>query len=265
MARTPSSRGITTSSRSTSGRCWRASATASRPSPASATTSIPAPCSDPLMRRLANESSSAMTTRSGSFDDIHVTWVEYRHPLKRSRVSVDRCRVGCGHQLVFTDDGSTVPSALLNVNVTDPPTAPPPPLTSHVTVVPVLTMMLSGQLTVALGAPWWANCCWSSLSTVAPGTWTDPLTGAEVYWLAPFCVTFTLPVAPLLHVTVHWKVAPEWDFTPLGHFTFVTAAPDVESCCLIWASTVESSTVRTGAGVACAVVLESEPPQPAAH
>jgi hypothetical protein len=37
---------------------------------------------------------------------------------------------------VFTDEGSTVPAAVLKVNVTFPVAAPLAPLTSQVTVVP---------------------------------------------------------------------------------------------------------------------------------
>ena len=38
------------------------------------------------------------------------------------------------HPEVFTDEGSTVPSALLNVKVTIPALAPPAVLSSHVTM-----------------------------------------------------------------------------------------------------------------------------------
>src|SRR4051794_16531092 len=54
-------------------------------------------------------------------------------------------------QVACTDDESTVPLASLNVNVTEP--TPVVLVKSQVTVVPSLTMMLSGQLTFGSGLP----------------------------------------------------------------------------------------------------------------
>ena len=70
---------------------------------------------------------------------------------------------------VFTDDGSTVPVASLKVKVTDPDAAPPAPLTSQVTVVPTLTMMFDGHLTVAFGMPCAARDFSTAASAVSPG------------------------------------------------------------------------------------------------
>jgi hypothetical protein len=79
-----------------------------------------------------------------------------------------------------------------------------------------------------------------------------------VYRLPPFCVTFTLPVAPLLHVAEQVNVAPFSTFWSLGHFTLVTSVLEVESCCLIPDSTAESSTVRVGAELLDSAVFVSE-------
>src|SRR3954471_6388048 len=153
-----------------------------------------------------------------------------------------------------------VPSASLNVKVTVPDATPWAPLTSHVTVVPTLTMMLSGQLTVAFGAPCAASDFSMEASAVEPGTWTDPGLSSYVYLFRPCCVTVALPVAPLSKVTVHVNVSPFWTGTSLGHLALVTFVVEVDRCAVILCAFGPSSTV---CGLALVAVSSLELPQPA--
>src|SRR4051794_1867982 len=151
--------------------------------------------------------------------------------MRHHRQLSGRVRFGAqAAQLLFTDDWLTSPVSLLKVNVTVPPAFPDALLTLHVTVVPTFTKMFCGQLTVALGAPFWARDFSSVLSTLEPGICTEPDTTAYVKWLRLGSVTFTSPVASFDHVTLHLKVAPASDFTSFGHLTLVTSAPVDESC-----------------------------------
>src|SRR5687767_3639100 len=97
-------------------------------------------------------------------------------------------------------------------------------------------MIVSGQLAWASGAPSDASSCSSDSSTVAPGTLTEPGTGAYVKRLAPAAVTSTLPFAPLAQLTEHSKLDPASDLISDGHFALDTFVASVESCCLIWLS-----------------------------
>src|SRR3954449_91935 len=153
-----------------------------------------------------------------------------------------------------------VPSASLKVNVTVPDATPWAPLTLHVTVVPTLTMMFSGQLTVAFGAPCAASDFSTAASAVEPGTWTDPGLSSYVYLFRPCCVTVALPVAPLSKATVHVNVSPFWTGTSLGHLALVTFVVEVDRSSVMPCSTCASSTVF---GVALVAVLSLELPQPA--
>src|SRR3954471_5539031 len=94
---------------------------------------------------------------------------------------------------VFTEEVSMSPSASLKVKVTVPPATPCAPLMLHVTVVPTLTMMFSGQVTVVLGIPCAASDFSIAASAVEPGTWTDPGVSSYEYFPAPFCVTVAFP------------------------------------------------------------------------
>src|SRR3954449_3648533 len=153
-----------------------------------------------------------------------------------------------------------VPSASLNVNVTVPDATPWAPLTLHVTVVPTLTMMFSGQLNVAFGAPCAASDFSTAASAVEPGTWTDPGLSSYVYLFRPCCVTVALPVAPLSKVTVQVNVSPFCTGTSLGHFALVTFVDEVDRSSVTPCSTCASSTVL---GVALVAVSSLELPQPA--
>src|SRR3954451_14769973 len=154
------------------------------------------------------------------------------------------------------------PSASLKVKVTVPPATPCAPLTSHVTVVPTLTMMFSGQVTVVLGIPWAASDFSTAASAVEPGTWTDPGVSSYEYFPAPCCVTVAFPVAPLSKVTVQVNVSPFCTATSLGHFALETFVDEVDRLVSIPCSTCASSTVFVCAPVA---VPPLELPQPPAH
>src|SRR3954453_13431899 len=154
------------------------------------------------------------------------------------------------------------PSASLKVKVTVPPATPCAPLTLHVTVVPTLTMMFSGQVTVVLGIPWAASDFSTAASAVEPGIWTDPGVSSYEYFPAPFWVTVAFPVAPSLNVTVHENVSPCCTGTSLGHLALVTFADEVDRLVSMPCSTCASSTVLAVAPVA---VPPLELPQPPAH
>src|SRR4051794_10682189 len=104
-------------------------------------------------------------------------------------------------------------------------------------------MMLSGQLAVESGEPFWSSTLTISFSATEPGTWTEP--GTSAYWNVPRfgSVTFTFDVAPFSNETEQLNVAPFFDSTPLGQSTFDTGAPATVTCSLIPFSTAASSTV----------------------